>query len=87
MEQALQDKPAIPFRIPPGIRFVRIDSKTGKLANSNNPDAILEVFKAGTEPTPDGQPRILDNNQQNVQPLNNNPVTTDGVDSSDDGLY
>ena len=87
MEQALQDKPAIPFRIPPGIRFVRIDSKTGKLTNSNNPDAILEVFKAGTEPTPDGQPRILNDNQQNILPLNNNPVTTDGVDSSDDGLY
>ena len=31
---ALKDKPATPFRIPPGIRFVRVDANTGQPASS-----------------------------------------------------
>ena len=34
MVAALKDKPAIPFRIPPGIRLVRIDGATGRLARA-----------------------------------------------------
>ena len=30
MEAALQNKPAIPFRVPPGLQLVRVDSRTGK---------------------------------------------------------
>ncbi len=38
----------IPFRIPSGISFVRIDPKTGM--SSNNVDSILEPYLIGTEP-------------------------------------
>ncbi|HAQ77669.1 MAG TPA: penicillin-binding protein, partial [Hyphomonas sp.] len=31
MEKALADDPAIPFRIPPGVRLVKIDARTGEL--------------------------------------------------------
>ncbi len=38
----------IPFRVPSGISFVRIDPKTGKASNSN--ESILEPYILGTEP-------------------------------------
>ncbi len=52
MEEALKDTPAIPFRIPPGIKLVRIDKKTGFLPSGETPrrEVILEAFKSGTEP-------------------------------------
>lgn len=85
MLQALKDKPAIPFRVPPGIRFVRIDSKTGKLTTPTNPDSILEVFKVGTEPKAgDPQQSIFG---QNVTMPDSTQQDTDGVDNSDDGIY
>ena len=51
MAAALADKPATPFRIPPGVRMVRINSRTGKLARPGDRNVILEAFKPGTEPT------------------------------------
>ena len=50
MEAALEDKPAIPFRIPPGIRLVRVDAETGLVARGSGKGVILEAFKPGTEP-------------------------------------
>ncbi len=53
MKQALKDKPAVPFRVPPGIKLVRVDRKTGVRAGPDTQQAILEAFKPGTAP-PDG---------------------------------
>ncbi|HEX7968242.1 MAG TPA: penicillin-binding protein 1A [Stellaceae bacterium] len=53
MAAALKDKPAIPFRIPPGIRLVRVDATTGQLARPGDKNVIYEAFKPGTEPTND----------------------------------
>lgn len=50
MKEALADKPATPFRIPPGIRLVRVDHKTGRPAGPNDKDAILEAFKPDQSP-------------------------------------
>ena len=50
MAAALKDLPAVPFRIPPGIRLVRVDAKTGLPAQPGQRNAILEAFKPGTEP-------------------------------------
>ena len=49
MKLALADKPAIPFKIPPGIKLIRVDPKTGLRAVPGGP-AILEAFKPGTAP-------------------------------------
>jgi penicillin-binding protein 1A len=46
----LADKPAIPFRVPPDVRLVRIDAKSGQLASRYSEKVILEAFKPGTEP-------------------------------------
>ncbi len=58
MAGALAEQPAIPFRIPPGIRLVRVDSRTGVPATSGDRNVILEAFKPGTEPS--GQQTVLD---------------------------
>ena len=50
MREALKDKPAIPFRTPPGVRLMRVDAATGRPAASANPRVILEAFKPGTAP-------------------------------------
>ncbi|MDE1969015.1 MAG: penicillin-binding protein 1A [Alphaproteobacteria bacterium] len=51
MAAALKGKPAIPFRIPPGIELVRIDARTGRLPASGDRSVIWGAFKPGTEPT------------------------------------
>ena len=46
MAAALKDEPGIPFRIPSGIRLVRVNAKTGRPAGPSDPNVILEAFKA-----------------------------------------
>jgi penicillin-binding protein 1A len=53
MKVALADKPAVPFRVPPGIKLIRVDLKTGQRAGPGSEKVILEAFKPGTAP-PDG---------------------------------
>jgi len=48
---ALVDKPAVPFRVPPGIRFVRVERGSGALPGPASDDVIVEAFLPGTEPT------------------------------------
>ena len=48
---ALADKPAVPFRVPPGIRFVRVERGSGALPGLASEDVIVEAFLPGTEPT------------------------------------
>ena len=43
-----KDKPPVPFRIPPGLRIVRVDHDSG--LPSSGPNSIDEAFKPGTEP-------------------------------------
>jgi len=50
LKAALADKPPAPFRVPPGIKLIRIDKTTGMRAGPNTEKAILEAFKPGTAP-------------------------------------
>jgi penicillin-binding protein 1A len=51
MKLALADKPAIPFRVPAGIKLIRVDAKTGMRAGPGDGGrTILEAFKPGTAP-------------------------------------
>lgn len=60
MRQAIGEQPAVPFRRPSGLRFVRINVHTGQLARASEPGAIVEAFRPGTEPTPyDGESRVI----------------------------
>ncbi|MBN8935414.1 MAG: penicillin-binding protein 1A, partial [Rhizobiales bacterium] len=48
---ALADKPAVPFRVPPGIKLIRVDAKTGqRVSPGATGKVILEAFKPGTAP-------------------------------------
>ena len=48
--EALKGKPAAPFRVPPGLRLVRVDPETGRLAEFGDKRAIWEAYLPGTEP-------------------------------------
>jgi penicillin-binding protein 1A len=50
---ALADQPPIPFRIPPGLRLVRVDASSGAQTNSSDPNSLWEAFLPGTEPGAD----------------------------------
>jgi len=54
MKLALADRPAIPFKMPAGIRLIRVDPKTGlRVAAGTGGSSILEAFKPGTAPPDD----------------------------------
>jgi penicillin-binding protein 1A len=62
MQKALDGVPSTPFRIPPGIDFIKVDAKTGQppLPGDSDP-VIMEAFKDGegpdtgnTTPPPEG---------------------------------
>ena len=46
---ALKDNPDIPFRVPPGVRLVRVNLKTGKPAKPGDKEVILEAFRKETD--------------------------------------
>ena len=51
LKLALADKPAIPFKVPAGIKLVRVDAKSGMRAGPGEGGrTILEAFKPGTAP-------------------------------------
>jgi penicillin-binding protein 1A len=50
MKMVLADKKAVPFRIPPGIKLVRVSLRTGMRAQGAEADTVLEAFKPYEEP-------------------------------------
>ncbi|TDI58980.1 MAG: penicillin-binding protein 1A [Alphaproteobacteria bacterium] len=76
-KEALADAPATPFRIPPGIRLVRVNVKTGLPTTPDDKNVILEAFKPGTEPK--GPRMILDGSIQIDQMDDQAPVGTGGL--------
>ena len=50
MQEALAGETAIPFRVPAGLRLVRINAETGVVAAPGESNVILEAFKPGTVP-------------------------------------
>ena len=73
MQAAIGDKPAVPFRIPPNIRLVRINLKTGLATGPDDPKAILEAYKPGTGPETGGG-EVLDGSDPS---LSNAAATVD----------
>ena len=61
MATALEGEPEIPFRIPPGVRLVRVSRTSGLPAKPADTDVILEAFRPGTIPTEAGP--VLDGSQ------------------------
>ena len=57
--EALKGQPNVPFRVPPGIRLVRVDLATGQRAEPGDSRVIVEAFKPGTEPNGDNSQVIM----------------------------
>ncbi len=60
ISEAMKGKPATPFRVPPGLRMVRVDPETEELAPPSAKNAIWEAFIPGTEPQEGVERVVLD---------------------------
>jgi penicillin-binding protein 1A len=77
---ALADKPAMPFRVPPGIKLIRVDPKTGQRAGPGATSVILEAFKPGTAPPEnDALPAISGAETVGVSPEADSAVRRGGL--------
>lgn len=77
MKEVLADEPSIPFRIPPGVRLVRVNPKSGEPARLGEKGAILEAFRQGTFPTKDAE--VLDGINSLVQTKTKIRTGTGGI--------
>lgn len=82
MVEALKDEPGIPFRVPSGVRLVRVNAKTGEPATPGDTNVILEAFKSGD--IIDGGPS---SEELNLDPLSARPQETAEAEDDLDGLY
>jgi penicillin-binding protein 1A len=85
MKVALADKPAVPFRVPAGIKLIRIDPKTGMRAGPGDQRVILEAFKPGTAP-PDNY-SVIGVTDADGRPLGVSPEADRAVRAGTGGLY
>jgi penicillin-binding protein 1A len=90
MAAALEGTPAMPFRVPPGIKQVRINAENGTRARAGEKNVIWEAFLSGTEPT--GTMYILDGSGISAMPsmgygggYSSASTPADGDASYDDG--
>jgi penicillin-binding protein 1A len=85
MKVALADKPAVPFRVPPGIKLIRVDPKTGMRAGPGDQRVILEAFKPGTAP-PDNYSTIGVSDADG-RPVGVSPEADRAIRTGTGGLY
>ena len=88
LKLALADKPPIPFRVPPGIKLIRVNAKTGMRAAPGDTNVILEAFKPGTAP-PDNY-SVIGTDTANGRPIDTSvspDAAAGAVRSSTGGLY
>ncbi len=81
MAAALKDKPDVPFRVPPGIKLISVDPRSGMRASGQG--SILEAFKPGTAP-PDTYSVIGDATSRGAATA---PDVDRSVGSGTGGLY
>jgi penicillin-binding protein 1A len=85
MQMALKDKPPTPFRVPPGIKLIRVSAGSGTRAGSGEgAGTILEAFKPGTAP-PEYVPPVVSYGDQGVVAGAPEPARTVGAGTG--GLY
>ncbi len=52
--QVLPEIGALPLRTPPGVVMIRVNATTGRPTSADDPGAIMEPFKIGTDPDTSG---------------------------------
>ncbi len=83
MKMALADKPDVPFRVPPGIKLIQVDAKSGMRATG--PGTILEAFKPGTQPPDSVYGSASDQTAQ--KPMTVDPNADRAAGTGTGGLY
>lgn len=92
MTEALKRETDTPFRMPAGVRLVRVDARTGLVPSGETVDTIIEAFRPGTEPTEmmASSPIIIGRGETGFPGADNgpsiSPTTTAGPPRQDDGL-
>jgi penicillin-binding protein 1A len=84
LKLALADKPGVPFRVPPGIKLIRIDPKSGMRIAAGAQGGLIEAFKPGTAP-PDSYSVIGYDGADARQPIGVSPEADRAVGRG--GLY
>jgi penicillin-binding protein 1A len=85
MQAALKDKPAIPFRIPPGLTMVRVRESDGLPAQPGDKGVIWQPFKPGTVPQAVGP--VLDGSEEPTA-LGASPIhVPTSADEGTGGIY
>jgi penicillin-binding protein 1A len=85
LQEALKDKPAVPFRVPSGIKLIRVDKTSGMRATTGSAGVILEAFKPGTAP-PDNY-SVIGVTNNDGQPFAVSPEADRMIRSGTGGLY
>ncbi|MDB5600006.1 MAG: penicillin-binding protein [Xanthobacteraceae bacterium] len=86
MKVALADKAPVPFRVPAGIKLIRIEAKTGMRASPGSTGGvILEAFKPGTSP-PDNY-SVIGVSDAEGRPLTVSPEADRALRSGTGGLW
>ncbi len=85
MQLALQDKTAIPFRVPNGIQFIRINKETGQRARPEDEKVIWEAFKPGE--APNDESTVVDVDGNIIEPSYSTSEGTDELTTGTGGLY
>ena len=79
MKEALKQLPVMPFEIPDGVMFVKIDPATALLSDHDAQQGTVELFTKGTEPTRSAGPKIdpIDFYKLDQLPESPPPATTE----------
>jgi penicillin-binding protein 1A len=85
MQAALANKAAVPFRVPAGIKLIRINAKTGMRASGSGQGVILEAFKPGTAP-PESY-SVIGFTDAEGRPISITPEADRAVRTGTGGLY
>ena len=85
LKVTLADKPPIPFSVPPGIKLIRVEAKSGMRAGPGDTKVILEAFKPGTAP-PDSY-SVIGADTANGVPTAGSPDAGNVVRTGTGGLY
>jgi penicillin-binding protein 1A len=85
MAEVLENQPATPFRVPEGIRLVRINGQTGEPAKRGDKNVILEAFKTTTSRLTNNG--VLDGSESGISPVSTGTTTEKAVRSGTGGLY
>ncbi len=76
MKDALKQLPVVPFEIPDGVLFVKVDPTTALLTDQDEQHGTIELFTKGTEPTKSAGSKIDATDFYKLDQIQESPVPT-----------